>query len=186
MNWLDLVLLFSLLIAVVSGIAKGFARSLVSLASFIAAVGAGLWFYAPLGFRLHSYMDSKPAANATAFFIVFIGVMIAGGILENHAWKFVKESDLTVADRALGGVFGVAHGVFSACVWVLVFLAFAPPGLAESVSRSRALPYLTGAAHAMAVAAPDEIREGYQRARRDLDRVAPEGVREGLDRLGSY
>lgn len=186
MNWFDLVLLLSLLIAVISGIAKGFTRSVISLAAFVVAVGAGLWFYAPLGFRLHSYIDSKPAANGTAFLVVFIAVMIAGGILEKHAGRFIKDADLTAADRALGGAFGVAHGVFSACVWVLVFLAFAPPGLTASASRSCALPYLTGAARTIALAAPDEVREGYQRAWRDLDRVAPEGVREGLERFGSY
>lgn len=186
MNWFDLLLVAVILGSIVSGFARGFTRTLIGLLTFVVAVGAALWFYAPLGFWLRSYIASKPAASGTAFLVVFFAVTIAGGILECAGTKFVRKSELTNLDRGLGAGFGLFQGLFGASVLVLAFLTFSPVPVPEGAKASRYLPILTDAAHIVANAAPEEVREGYQRARRDLDQVSPQPFHSGLDQSVSF
>lgn len=186
MNWFDGVLLITIVISVITGFGKGFGRSVTGFISFLFAVGAALWFYAPLGFRLRGLIESKPAANLTAFFVVFVAVLALGGYAETQIARFVKKNDLTMADRALGAGFGVLNGIVGAAVTILVFLTFYPQPVLKSRLANSYLPVISEVAQGVSQLAPEEVREGYQRARRDLDQVAPPQVGRGIDQLASH
>lgn len=182
MNWFDTVLIAAIVVSVISGFAKGFSRAALGFITFIVALGGAFWFYAPVSFWLRSYM-SKPAANGTALVAVFVGISLIGCIAERPVAKAIDSAGLRWPDRFLGAGFGVIEGLFSATIIVLVFLAFGPHPLPRAVAESKFLPYLDGAAHVAAAATPLEVKAGFQRARRDLDKVVPPAVGKGIDRI---
>lgn len=182
-NWLDLSLLIAVAAFIGIGFAKGFARTAIGFAAFVIAVAAAFWFYGPLGFWLRSYIDSKPLASATAFTIVFLAIVMLGHVAEWFSVKFVKAAHLSWVDRSMGAAFGMVQGLLVAAVVVLMYMTFAPKPLPKVVAESRYVPYLEDAAHVLAAAAPYEVKEGYQRARRDLEGVAPPPVKKQLKKL---
>ncbi|MBS1874086.1 MAG: CvpA family protein [Acidobacteria bacterium] len=184
-NWFDLTLAFFVLFYVIAGIAKGFGRSAIGFLTFLTALGCALWFYGPLGFWLRSYIQPPVTAHAVGFVAVFFGVLVLGGVLEKNVGHVVREAHLGALDRFLGGCFGVAQGALTAGVIALGILAFGPKPLPQMVMRSRFAPEMANAAVIAARSAPDEVREGFDRARRDLKKVLPEKVQTQLDQLGS-
>jgi membrane protein required for colicin V production len=183
-NWLDLCLLLVVAVSIVEGFWKGFARTATGFVAAGVAVLCGLWLYRPMGFRLRPYIDSKAAANAVGFLLVFGAIMILGAVAERLLAKFFKRAELTWLDRGLGGAFGVVRGLFGAAITVLLFMAFAPEPLSRPVVDSRLLPCLVRGARVMATAAPDEVRDGFRRAKRDLEAApVPEPIRKGLAKL---
>ena len=185
MNWFDLTLAAVVLVSVIAGIAKGFGRSAIGFLAFCLAIGCGLWFYAPLGFWLRSYIHPPPTANGVGFVLVFAAVMILGGWAEHQTARFIRQTDLKWLDRMLGGCFGIVQGAFSATIMVLCVMAFAPNPLPGMVMESRYASHLMDAASVIARSAPDEVKEGFERARRDLDKVLPERLKEQVDKLSS-
>ena len=183
MNWLDLSLLIAVAAFIGIGFAKGFARTAIGFAAFVLALAAAFWLYGPLGFWLRTYIDSKPLASATAFTMVCIAIVMLGHIAEWFSVKFVKAAHLSWVDRSMGAAFGMVQGFLVAAVVVLMYMTFAPKPLPRVVVESRYVPYLEDAAHVLAAAAPYEVKEGYQRARRDLERVAPPPVKKQLKKL---
>ena len=80
MNWLDVVLLFRVVIAVVGGDKNGLIKSVISLVALIIAVVLAVRFYPELGSWLQRFISNQTAARAVAFVIIFLAVMVAGAI----------------------------------------------------------------------------------------------------------
>jgi membrane protein required for colicin V production len=184
-NWFDVLLVSAVAVSVVSGFAKGFGRTAVSFLSFVIALGCAFWFYAPLSFWLRSYISSRPAANATAFLSVFIGISILGCIAERQIVNLIRKAQLTWPDRFLGAGFGLLQGALSATIIALVMLAFMPRPLPRAMVESRWLPYASEAVDLAVAVAPPELKLGVELARRDLDKVAPAPVRKGIENLAN-
>lgn len=173
MNWFDLSVTIAVLTCIAIGTIRGFARTAVGFLAFVLAVCCAFWLYGPLGFWLRTYISSRAWANAAGFLLVFIAISILGGFAERAMVHFVREARLTWLDRLLGAGFGLVQGVVMAAVAALLLMAFVPGRLPPAMMESRSLPYLNGAAHVLASAAPGEVKEGFQRARRDMERAVP-------------
>jgi len=182
-NWFNVTLAVVVLSSIVIGFGRGFARTAVGVVSFVVAVICALWCYAPLGFWLHAYIRSRLAADATGFAIVFAGVVILGAIAEWSLVRIVRAAHLTWPDRFAGAAFGVVQGLLWATVSVLVILAFAPRPLPQAVVTSRLVPYFADAGRLLASAAPEPVRKGYWRARRDLEKVLPDPIQKRMDKM---
>jgi membrane protein required for colicin V production len=184
LNWLDVLLLLVIAGSIAAGFWKGFARTAVGFAAAVLAIFCALWLYRTMGFWLRPYIVSKPAANATGFLIVYAAITTLGAIAGWLLAKFFRSKQLSWLDRLLGGAFGLIRGAFSAAIAVLVLMAFEPAPLARPIVESRLVPCFAGAAHVLAAAAPDEVRDGFRRARRDLEAApVPEPVKKGLSKL---
>ena len=99
-----------------------------------------------------------------------------------HRWA--KRSMVARGDSPQS-LFGIVQGAFSATMMVLCAMAFGPKPLPEMVMQSRYAPHLLDAANLVAQLAPDEVKEGFDRARRDLDKVLPEKLKEHVGKLSS-
>jgi membrane protein required for colicin V production len=184
MNWLDVCLWAGIILCVASGLARGFTRTAIGFCSAWLGVLAGLWLYRSMGFWMRPYVSSKPLANAAGFAVVFVAVALAGAALERLRQRYYPAPNTLAVDRVLGGAFGLVRGVLLATIWVLLLLAFWPHLLAPSLRESLTVPYLTRTAQVLAQAAPDEIRDGFRAARRDLETAPlPDAVKAGLARL---
>ncbi len=159
MNWLDAVLLLILLVSVFFGMKKGIARTVIGLASIVAAVLCAMWSYGMVASWLP--FSSQHVNNFLGFTLVFLGVMLLGTAIAWVVGRVLKIVHLTWLDRLIGGAFGAARGILVGAVVVLAAMAFttqSPPG---SVAGSRIAPYVIQAARAMAAAAPHDVQKTF-------------------------
>src|SRR6266542_3618328 len=138
MNWLDVVLLLALAGSVVASFRSGFTREVIGLATLIAAILLATWFYAPAGHWLVPYVSSPAVAHFCGFFLVFVVVLVLGGLVGLVLARMLRLVGLSFFDRLLGAGFGVVRGALLAVVIVLAIMAFSPgPAPPRAVVRSR-------------------------------------------------
>ena len=111
MSMLDLIVLLVLIFAVVRGLMRGMIDTLFSLAAWVLAFVSGKWgalMVAPLlPIGIENPSIRYFAGFAVIFLVVLIGVLLLGHALAT----LVKAVGLGSADKALGGVLGLAKGL---------------------------------------------------------------------------
>jgi membrane protein required for colicin V production len=164
MNWFDLVLLVILAASVMTSFRKGLSREVIGLASVVVALLCGVWFYGLAGGLLTPYVSSPGVAHLLGFFIVFVGVMLVGGIVSAIVGRFLRVTGLSFFDHILGAGFGLLRGALIAIALVTGVMAFSPAGQPPSaVVRSKIAPYAVDGARVVASVAPHELREGFHK-----------------------
>ncbi len=118
MNWIDLVIIALIVISGLISLFRGFVRESFSLATWIVGVWLGIRHAADGAEMLPEVWDATLRLGI-GFAVIFIAVLIIGGILGILANRLVRGSGLTGTDRSLGVVFGLLRGVL--LVAVLVF-----------------------------------------------------------------
>ncbi|WP_019022227.1 MULTISPECIES: CvpA family protein [unclassified Thioalkalivibrio] len=121
MNWIDLVIVALIAVSGVISLFRGFVRETFSLATWIVGIWVGIRFAADVAVVLPDAIPDETIRLAIGFAVLFIAVLIVGGLLGVLAGKLVKGTGLTGTDRALGVIFGALRGVV--LVAMLVFLA---------------------------------------------------------------
>ncbi len=162
MNWLDILLLVIIGASVVAGIAKGFARAVTGVVAMLLGLFCGLWFYGIPGGWLREYLSSQQLANFLGFMLIFVGFLVAGGLVAALLARALKIAHLSGMDRLAGGAFGTLRGVLVAAAVVTAIMAFAPKSPPQSVAHSSVTPYVMYGARAMVAAAPREVKDGFR------------------------
>lgn len=138
---LDIVVLIILLLLMARGIWIGFIRQLASILALILAFVAAGRFYGESASLVTPYVNNSQAgfliAYLVVFLVVFFGVHLLGIVLK----KVISISMLGWFDRTLGGVFGLAKGVFITTLLFMVVAAFLP-NANELFKKSLLAPYL--------------------------------------------
>lgn len=124
LNWLDITLLVLLAAFVAQGIAQGFTRVAVGLASTVLGILLAAWFYGVAGAFFQPFVSSKAVANIIGFVVIFVGVQLAGALVAWGLSKLFRWSGLSWLDRTLGGVFGALKAALVAIALVMVLTAF--------------------------------------------------------------
>ncbi len=107
----DLIIALVILVSVVIGGFRGFVKEAISILTLVVAIWAALRF-APLGGSLiDNWVSSNGVQVWVGRLIVFLAVLLVGGILGWGISKIVQSSALSVSDRVFGMVFGFARGV---------------------------------------------------------------------------
>jgi membrane protein required for colicin V production len=189
MNWLDYWLIIILAINLLSSVAEGFSREVISLTATVAGFLCALWFYGSAGAFLVPYVSSKGVANFCGFLIVFFGIILLGAVAGKLLAKMLKWTGLTLVDRMLGGVFGLLKAAAIGVALILVLTAFLPSRESgkppAAVAESRIAPYLMEAARAVSRMAPYELKEGFHRTYEQLQDVWRGAVKGGAKALPS-
>ena len=183
MNWLDVVLLVILVWSIVASFRKGLTREIIGLASVIAALLAGIWFYGTAGGLLARYFSSPSVANLLGFFLVFGAVLLAGAVVNFVLGKFLKVTGLSIPDHILGAAFGALRGILISIALITGIMAFShgaqPP---ISIVHSRVAPYVTGAASAVVALAPHELKEGFRKTYEQVTEAWKRALDKGIPR----
>lgn len=137
MTGFDFVVLAILLASVVVSMMRGLVREVLSLVAFAAALVAAVWWGPRVQVALASYIETDLLRMAVAYAGLFIGVLLAVGVINIALGTAIRSTGLAPADRGLGAMFGLARGLL--VVLVLVAAAGYTPFPAEAWWRQAML-----------------------------------------------
>jgi len=107
----DYLVVFILAASIVISMLRGLMKEILSLVSWIVAFVVANLFggdFAPL---LPHAIPGAALRLIVAFLILFIGVRLLMGLLMMAVDAAINAAGLTLADRGLGGLFGLARGI---------------------------------------------------------------------------
>jgi len=177
MTILDIVIGLIVAISVITGFMAGFVRVGIGLAAVIIGLLCGFWFYGVTAAWVSPYLSSQALANAFGFFIIFIGIVVAGALLARLIATLFKMVGLSWLDRLLGAAIGFVRGAVIAVVLVVVVLACAPIPPPDSIVHSRLMPYVIEASDILATVTPREIKNAFEDAKTRVQKMWSERAR---------
>ncbi len=128
MTWFDYTLLAVLALSAAVGIWRGLVREVFALAGWIAAVMIAMVFAGQAATVMPASFATPLARTLIAFAVLFLLVLIGAGVAGLISAKLVRAAGLGLADRTLGGVFGMARGALILLVLALAAGLTALPG----------------------------------------------------------
>ena len=111
MTIFDYLVLFVLVSSVVISTLRGLVKEILSLLGWIVAFVVANAYGAKLAPMLPDLLPGETARLILAFIVLFLGVRILMGLLSLAIGALVEASGLGLADRGLGGLFGLARGI---------------------------------------------------------------------------
>lgn len=111
MTIFDYLVIFVLIASVVISTMRGLVKEMLSLASWIVAFVVANAYGAELAQMLPAMVPGEVLRLILAFIALFIGVRILMGLLGLAVDALVKAGGLSLADRGLGGLFGLGRGL---------------------------------------------------------------------------
>jgi len=107
----DYLVLFVLICSVVISTLRGLVKEILSLVGWIVAFVVANAYGAQLAPLLPDVIPGATARLIVAFIALFLGVRILMGLLSLAIGALVEATGLSLADRGLGGLFGLARGI---------------------------------------------------------------------------
>jgi membrane protein required for colicin V production len=121
MIWVDYGILAVLLVSVIVGLVRGFAREVFGLATWVLAFWLALSFAAPFGHWLEAFINVPSVRKITAYALLFLGGLLAGGIVTALIVRVMRSNDgISSIDRTLGGGFGLLRGGLLVGAFILI------------------------------------------------------------------
>lgn len=120
MTLLDYAVALIVGVSVVISIIRGMVREIIALSGWIVAFVVANLYSGTVAAWLTPGIASESPRMLVAFLILFLAVLLAMGVLAVAVSRLVKSAGLSVEDRVLGAVFGLARGVLIVVVFVLM------------------------------------------------------------------
>ncbi|MDX3905205.1 MAG: CvpA family protein [Pigmentiphaga sp.] len=158
MTTFDYGVLLILGASVVIGLFRGLVKEILSLVAYVAAF-VGAMRYGPAVYEwLVTYIENPVLRMAIGYAGVFIAVLLAVGVVNVALGLLLKATGLSLADRGMGAVFGLARGLV--IVLVLVVAAGFTPMPKEAWWTEAALsPYAEQGVRAIKPYLPEQFSD---------------------------
>jgi membrane protein required for colicin V production len=111
MTLFDYVVLAILLVSVVVSVLRGLVREILSLIGWIAAFVVASLFAGDVAKLLQPTLDPRGLGLIAGFLLLLVGMALMSAIISWAVMRAVAAAGLTLADRGLGGLFGLARGL---------------------------------------------------------------------------
>ncbi|MGK5078380.1 CvpA family protein [Janthinobacterium sp. HLX7-2] len=111
MTIFDYLVLFVLVTSVLISMMRGLVKEILSLISWVVAFIVANAYGASVAKFLPEVVPGEAIRLLLAFVVVFIGVRILMGLLGMTVDALVKVTGMSLADRTLGSLFGLARGL---------------------------------------------------------------------------
>ena len=168
-DWLIVVVLLA---SVVFAALKGFTRELIGIGSIVLAFILAAWFYSSAASLLKDVVKTENLALFLGFSIVFLGTLIAGGLVAWLVSTFMKLAKLQWFDRCLGALFGLVRGWLLGGIVLVGLTAFNIQ--AVNVKNSVLAPYFLPASRMIALVTPSEFKDRFQSGYAAIERWGKE------------
>jgi membrane protein required for colicin V production len=120
MNWIDYLLIATIVISSVAGVLRGLLREVIALLAWIAAVWIA-WHYAGvLEPHLGGALANPDVRAWAARAIIFLGVVVIGSCISAIAGRLVRLSIFSGTDRFFGGIFGFLRALVMIGLFVML------------------------------------------------------------------
>lgn len=116
----DIVIGVVVIISVGVGFMRGLVKEAMSIASLLAAVWAALNYGGAAGALSEGWLSSPQLQLWFGRILLFIVVLMLGGLLSWAVTKLIRLSVLSGTDRVLGMIFGLGRGAVLVAVVVMV------------------------------------------------------------------
>ncbi|RJG07983.1 CvpA family protein [Noviherbaspirillum cavernae] len=120
MTIFDYLVLFVLICSIVISTLRGLVKEILSLLSWVVSFVVANAYSESLAKLLPDMIPGGTTRLIVAFIALFIGVRLLMALLMMAVDALVKAGGLTVADRGLGGLFGLARGMVIVLAMVLI------------------------------------------------------------------
>ncbi|MDR3418063.1 MAG: CvpA family protein [Nevskia sp.] len=120
MVWVDYVFIGIVLLSVLVGALRGFVREALSLATWVLAVVATLAYGPVAADHLQPIIGSAPIRALVGRALVFLGALLAGGLVIWLVGVILRGSGLAPVDRMVGSGFGLLRGAFIVVALVML------------------------------------------------------------------
>jgi|ERR1700722_4780642 membrane protein required for colicin V production len=180
MTLVDWVIVAVLIGAVLAGLARGFFRSAFSLAGLIVGLSLAAWNYWRLAGVLKPMVRSVEVADAIAFLVIALLVMLVAAILGSLLAKIFEKVGLGCLDRLAGGLFGFVEGLVFVLVCILVTVAFFPQTV--WLTEAKLPRYFFGALHVSVRVTPSRLSDRVRKELQTLESESQKLIQEGKDK----
>lgn len=120
MTLFDYLVLFILICSIVISTLRGLIKEILSLLSWIVSFVLANAYAGSLAAWLPDLVPGQMLRLIVAFLALFIGARLLMSLLMRAVDALIKASGLSLADRGLGGLFGLARGVVIVMAAVLL------------------------------------------------------------------
>ncbi|HEY8606799.1 MAG TPA: CvpA family protein [Noviherbaspirillum sp.] len=120
MTIFDYLVLFVLICSIIISTLRGLVKEILSLLSWIISLMVANAYGEPLAVLLPDAIPGGTMRLIVAFIALFIGVRLLMLLLTMALDAMIKASGLTLADRGLGGLFGLGRGMVLVLAVVMV------------------------------------------------------------------
>ena len=120
MTAFDLIVIGIVGLSTIVAFLRGFVRVVMSLVALVAAILAAIHLSPSVANMLPVLSDSAVTRYLAAFALIFIVVVLVGGLLGWLLSRAIRAIGLGFVDRLIGAIFGVARGVLSVVIGVLL------------------------------------------------------------------
>ena len=110
MTLFDYLILFVLLCSIVISTMRGLIKEVLSLVSWVVSFVVANAYGATVANWMPEFLPGQMLRLIVAFVALFIGVRLLMALLMRAVDTLIKASGLSLADRGLGGLFGLARG----------------------------------------------------------------------------
>ena len=118
MTWFDYVVIGIIAVSLLLGLWRGVVGELIALAAWLLAVFAAVEFGGQLGQMLFTGIVDPGVRTLAGCATIFVGVLVVMALLRMAVRSLIKALGLSLSDRLLGSLFGLARGALIAMVLV--------------------------------------------------------------------
>ena len=171
MTLFDWIVVAIIVLSTIVAAAQGFLLEVISLAALILGLWLAFWNYRVLAVPLARHITSEHVADALAFLLIALGVMIVIGLLGRVISRLAHTAGLGGLDSLLGAVFGIFRGCVLVVIAIIAIAAFMPKE--TWLNGSKLAPYFLSAANQVSAGAPAELRLKIQQGVAVIEHVPP-------------
>ena len=141
-HWFDIGMTITLILSGVWGCLRGLVRAILSLLGLAAASVLAVRGYLDIAQRLAPLIATLWVRQAIGFALIFLAVMAVAMVCSALLRFALRAAGLSLMDRLLGGLFGLAKVILVASVLLMMANKFFPSLRAQLEADSTLAPFL--------------------------------------------